>query len=101
MFLFQDWLSKMIKTKYHTIPDAVNALGPIASIQAGFLELQKNVYAAYGCGEMLISKIISGGQTGVDRGALEAALELGFDYGGLIPKGWRVADEGAIVIAKV
>lgn len=38
---------------------------------------------------MLISKIISGGQTGVDRGALEAALELGFDYGGLIPKGRR------------
>ena len=26
---------------------------------------------------MLISKIISGGQTGVDRGAIEAALELG------------------------
>lgn len=38
---------------------------------------------------MLLSKIISGGQTGVDRGALEAALELGFDYGGLIPKGCR------------
>ena len=32
---------------------------------------------------MLISKIISGGQTGVDRGAIEAALELGFPYGGL------------------
>ena len=29
---------------------------------------------------MLISKIISGGQTGVDRGAIEAALELGFPY---------------------
>ncbi len=40
---------------------------------------------------MLISKIISGGQTGVDRGAIEAALELGFPYGGLIPKG-RLAD---------
>ena len=36
---------------------------------------------------MLISKIISGGQTGVDRGAIEAAQELGFPYGGLIPKG--------------
>ena len=36
---------------------------------------------------MLISKIVSGGQTGVDRGALEAAFELGFPYGGLIPKG--------------
>ena len=26
---------------------------------------------------MLISKIVSGGQTGVDRGALEAAVALG------------------------
>ena len=28
-----------------------------------------------------------GGQTGVDRGAIEAAFELNFPYGGLIPKG--------------
>ena len=41
---------------------------------------------------MLISKIISGGQTGVDHGAIEAALELGFPYGGLIPKGRRAED---------
>ena len=38
---------------------------------------------------MLVTKIISGGQTGVDRGALEAARDLGFPYGGLIPKGRR------------
>ena len=44
---------------------------------------------------MLISKIVSGGQTGVDRGALEAALEKGFDYGGLIPKG-RMAEDGIV-----
>ena len=46
---------------------------------------------------MLISKIISGGQTGVDRGAIEAALELGFPYGGLIPKG-RLAEDGAVPV---
>ena len=28
--------------------------------------------------EMLISKIVSGGQTGVDCGAIEAAYELGW-----------------------
>ena len=46
---------------------------------------------------MLISKIISGGETGVDRGAIEAALELGFPYGGLIPKG-RLAEDGAALV---
>lgn len=44
---------------------------------------------------MLVSKIVSGGQTGVDRGALEAALELDFPYGGLIPKG-RLAEDGVV-----
>ena len=32
-----------------------------------------------------VAKVVSGGQTGVDRGALEAALTAGFPYGGLVP----------------
>ena len=44
---------------------------------------------------MLVSKMVSGGQTGVDRGALEAAWERGFPYGGLIPKG-RLAEDGIV-----
>ena len=43
----------------------------------------------------LLGKIVSGGQTGVDRGAIEAAYELGFPYGGLIPKG-RMAEDGIV-----
>ncbi len=43
-------------------------------------------------------KIVSGGQTGADRGALEAALELRFDYGGWIPKG-RKAEDGIVPLA--
>ena len=40
-------------------------------------------------------KVISGGQTGVDRAALDAAIELGLGYGGSIPKG-RKAEDGPI-----
>ncbi len=40
-------------------------------------------------------KIISGGQTGVDRAALDAAIAVGLPYGGFIPKG-RMAEDGPI-----
>ena len=41
---------------------------------------------------MLIKKIISGGQTGVDRAALDIAIELGIPYSGFCPKGRRAED---------
>ena len=44
---------------------------------------------------MVLSKIVSGGQTGVDRGALDAALEHRFPCGGWCPPG-RLAEDGAI-----
>jgi hypothetical protein len=44
---------------------------------------------------MALQKIVSGGQTGVDRGALDAALELGFPCGGWCPAG-RKAEDGVI-----
>ncbi len=37
-------------------------------------------------------KIISGAQTGVDRAALDVAINLGIDYGGSVPKGRRAED---------
>ncbi len=36
---------------------------------------------------MTIKKIISGGQTGADQAALDAAIKLGFPHGGWAPKG--------------
>jgi hypothetical protein len=36
--------------------------------------------------------IVSGGQTGVDRAALDASLELGISCGGWCPKGRRAED---------
>jgi hypothetical protein len=44
---------------------------------------------------LAVSTIISGGQTGVDRGALDAALAAGFACGGWCPAG-RAAEDGAI-----
>ena len=41
---------------------------------------------------MTLRKIVSGGQTGVDRGALDAALECGFPCGGWCPPGRRAQD---------
>ena len=40
-------------------------------------------------------KIISGGQTGVDRAALDFAIRQGFAHGGWCPRG-RLAEDGAI-----
>ena len=40
-------------------------------------------------------KVVSGGQTGVDRAALEAAIEMGVEHGGWCPRG-RLAEDGPI-----
>ncbi len=40
-------------------------------------------------------KIISGGQTGVDRAALDVAIKLGISHQGWCPKG-RLAEDGTI-----
>jgi len=44
---------------------------------------------------MKIAKIVSGGQTGADRGGLDAAIWCEIPYGGWIPKGRR-AEDGVI-----
>ena len=44
---------------------------------------------------MVIGKIVSGGQTGVDRAALDVALEMGVPGSGWCPKG-RNAEDGPL-----
>jgi hypothetical protein len=43
----------------------------------------------------MIEKIISGGQTGADQAALDAAIKLGIPHGGWIPKG-RITENGPL-----
>ena len=43
----------------------------------------------------MLQRIVSGGQTGADRAALDAALEIGFPCGGYCPK-TREAEDGPI-----
>ncbi|ROQ93526.1 putative molybdenum carrier protein [Desulfosoma caldarium] len=42
--------------------------------------------------DTIFEKVVSGGQTGVDRGALDAALDLGHPCGGWCPRGRRAED---------
>ena len=44
---------------------------------------------------VLLSKVIAGGQTGVDRAALDVALAIGLHIGGWCPKD-RLAEDGVI-----
>ena len=43
----------------------------------------------------MLKKIVSGGQTGVDRAALDAAIRMGIPHGGWIPKG-RLTEDGPL-----
>lgn len=44
---------------------------------------------------MMIRKIVSGAQTGADRAALDAAMELCVPHGGWVPRG-RLAEDGPV-----
>ena len=43
----------------------------------------------------MIKKIVSGGQSGADRAALDVAIKFGILHGGWIPKG-RITEEGPL-----
>jgi len=44
---------------------------------------------------VVVERIVSGGQTGADRGGLDAAIDLGIAHGGWCPAG-RLAEDGKI-----
>jgi len=43
----------------------------------------------------MIQRIISGAQTGADRAGIDAAIEVGIEYGGWLPKG-RKSEDGQV-----
>jgi hypothetical protein len=51
--------------------------------------LNSNKYRWNPLVRIMLKKIISGGQTGVDQAALDVAINFGIDHGGWIPKGRR------------
>jgi len=46
----------------------------------------------YFTGNTSLKRVISGGQTGVDRAALDAAMDLGIEIGGWCPRGRKALD---------
>lgn len=42
----------------------------------------------------VLRRVVSGGQTGADRGGFEAALDVGLQIGGWAPSGFRAEDGG-------
>jgi hypothetical protein len=65
------------------------AITPLAASSPGQSNPRKQIM------NLLLKSIVSGGQTGVDRGALDAALDKNFACGGWCPAG-RAAEDGAI-----
>ncbi|WP_296896841.1 putative molybdenum carrier protein [Thiohalocapsa sp.] len=55
-------------------------------------ELVAALHARRGCP---VARVVSGGQTGVDRAALDAALAAGVPVGGWCPRG-RLAEDGVL-----
>ena len=53
---------------------------------------QKPRMSATPAARLVLMRIVSGGQTGVDRAALDVARELGIPHGGWCPKGRRAED---------
>jgi hypothetical protein len=49
----------------------------------------------------VFEKIISGGQTGVDRAALDVAIQLGTPCGGWCPKGRKAEDRKVMLGGRV
>lgn len=50
---------------------------------------------------IILKKIISGGQTGADQGALEATKQLNLETGGWMPRGFRTEAGSRIEFAKL
>lgn len=63
--------------------------------QARWTCLHRSTCGSHPLPVIMVEKIVSGGQTGVDRAALDVALELGLPCGGWCPKG-RKAEDGPI-----
>jgi len=77
----------------HPATHRILPLGGRVGERAGDAKRSEYALALYSA--PMLGKIVSGGQTGVDRAALDAALAAGLAAGGWCPRGRR-AEDGAI-----
>lgn len=83
-----------MRGRIHHVCESTAALGAEGGGHMGEQRLD-GVEAPLGFNPMSLTRVVSGGQTGVDRGALDAALAVNFPCGGWCPPG-RMAEDGSI-----
>lgn len=91
-------LSKMVDKvvrQNHGRPIVINVAGSRESISTGMFERTRNILNEYlktTHGKKNVAGIISGGQTGADQGALQAAMDNGVPIGGYVTEGYVTED---------
>ena len=72
----------------------INTLDPLTPriLESIIQVINRKNTCFYIVGNIMIRKIVSGGQTGADQAALDVAIEMGIGHGGWITKGRRTED---------
>ncbi|WP_432737661.1 putative molybdenum carrier protein [Maridesulfovibrio sp. FT414] len=82
--------------EFEIIPALIESMAFVRCPSCGFaLSHGAGIFEDSGCGLPHGFTVVSGGQTGVDRGALDAAIALGIPHRGWCPRG-RKAEDGII-----
>jgi 3',5'-cyclic-AMP phosphodiesterase len=100
--IHQQWQSQFKHIRLLGTPSSAAQFKPASKeFEIDKIDPGYRVFHLHDCGQfeshvvrvcMQLEKIVSGGQTGVDRGALDAAIQLAIPHGGWCPKGRKALD---------